>query len=278
VTIAGMQGSQAVSYTVPVGDSKGVYILGVVDGYPAQKAGIAPLMQMVSIDGKPIGSYADYNATMADTKPGQEVSVGLIAADGSAVNTTLTLASGAQPKGYMGFGGADLSDNSIGVLVGTFDAEGQLSWLQNLLSPGAGTIVDQFVSVVTGVIILTFLPIWEFTGGVSGFSIFQSDLASLYHPIGWAAGLGNGVFYLALSLFWIGWLNLQLGLFNCLPMIPLDGGHIFREVARVFVGRFVKDTARVDSISRMIVNGFSIVLISSLVFMVLAPYIVHGLG
>ncbi len=215
---------------------------------------------------------------MNDTTPGQEVNVGLIAANGSAVNTTLALTSGAQPKGYMGFGGADLSDNSIGVLVGTFDAKGQLSWLQNLLNPGVGSIGDKVVSVITGVIILTFLPIWEFTGGVSGFSIFQSDLASLYHPIGWAAGLGNGVFYLALSLFWIGWLNLQLGLFNCLPMIPLDGGHIFREVARVFVGRFVKDTERVDNISRLIVNGFSIVLISSLVFMVLAPYIVHGLG
>jgi membrane-associated protease RseP (regulator of RpoE activity) len=278
VTIAGVQGSEAVSYTVNAGDSKGLNILGVVPDYPAQKAGIGPHMQMVSIDGTPIGTYADYNATMANTTPGQEVTVGLIAANGSAVNYTLTLASGTQPKGYMGFGGADLSDNSIGIMVGTFDAQEQLSWLQNLISPTGNTIVDKVGSVITGLIILTFLPIWEFTGGVSGFSIFQSDLVSLYHPIGWAAGLGNGIFYLALCLFWIGWLNVQLGLFNCLPMIPLDGGHIFREVARVFVGRFVKDTAKVDSISRIIVNGFSIVLISSLVFMVVAPYIVHGLG
>jgi membrane-associated protease RseP (regulator of RpoE activity) len=273
-----MQGSQAVSYVVHVGDGRGLYILGMVDGYPAKKAGIGPQMRLVSINGTPIGSYAEYNTYMNGTAPGQEVDVGLIAANGSALNTTLTLTSGAKPKGYMGFGGADLSDNSIGILVGTFDAKGQLSWLQNLMSPGTGSVVDKAVSVITGLIIVSFLPIWEFTGGVNGFTIFQSDLVSLYHPIGWAAGLGNGVFYLALSLFWIGWLNLQLGLFNCLPMIPLDGGHIFREVARVIVGWFVKDTAKVDKISRLIVNGFSIVLISSLVFMVLAPYIVHGLG
>jgi membrane-associated protease RseP (regulator of RpoE activity) len=278
VTIAGMQGSQAVSYTVNAGDSKGLYILGVVPDFPAQKAGIGPQMQMVSINGTPVGTYTDYNAYMANTTPGQEVTVGLIAANGSVMNTTLTLTSGAKPKGYMGFGGADLSDNSLGILVSTFDAEGQLSWLQNLISPTGNTPGEKLMSVISGLIILLFLPIWEFTGGVSGFSIFQSDLASLYHPIGWAAGLGNGVFYLALSLFWIGWLNIQLGLFNCLPMIPLDGGHIFREVARVFVGWFVKDTAKVDRISRVIVNGFSIILISSLVFMVLAPYIVHGLG
>jgi Predicted membrane-associated Zn-dependent proteases 1 len=278
VTIAGMQGSRAVSYTVPVGDVRGMYILGVLDGYPAKEAGIGPNMQMVSIDSTPIGSYADYNAYMNGTVPGQEVAVGLIAANGSAVNVTLTLASGTQPKGYMGFSSADLSDNSIGIMVGTFDAEGQLSWLQNLLSPVGNTIGDKIWSVISGLIIITFLPIWEFIGGLTGFSIFQSDLASLYYPVGWAAGLGNGVFYLALSLFWIGWLNIQLGLFNCLPMIPLDGGHIFREVARVLVGLFVRDTAKVDNISRVIVNGFSVILISSLIFMILAPYIVHGLG
>jgi membrane-associated protease RseP (regulator of RpoE activity) len=278
VTIAGMQGSQAVSYTVPVGDSRGVYILGVVPDFPAQKAGIGPYMELVSINSTPINSKTEFDAFMNHTTPNQDINVGLIAANSSAMNVTLALTSGAQPKGYMGFGGTDLSDNSIGILVSNFDAKGRLSWLQNLLNPGVGSIGSQIVSVITGVIILTFLPIWEFTGGVSGFSIFQSDLASLYHPIGWAAGLGNGVFYLALSLFWIGWLNLQLGLFNCLPMIPLDGGHILREVTRVFVGWFVKDTARVDKISRLIVNGFSVALISSLVFVVLAPYIVHGLG
>jgi len=278
VTIAGMQGSQAVSYAVPVGALQGMYILGVVPDFPAQKAGIGPNMQLIAINGTPIGSNAEFNDFMNHTVPGQEVTVGLIAANGSAVNATLTLTSGERPKGYMGFGGADLSDNSIGVLVGTYDAEGQLSWLRNLLSPAGDSPGAQIISVITGLIVITFLPIWEFTGGIAGFSVFQSDLVGMYHPVGWAAGLGNGIFYLALSLFWIGWLNLQLGLFNCLPMIPLDGGHIFREVARVLVGRFVKDTARVERISRVIVNGFSIVLISSLVFMVLAPYIVHGLG
>lgn len=139
-------------------------------------------------------------------------------------------------------------------------------------------MIEKIISVIIGLAIITFLPIWEFMGGVTGFNIFQSDLAGLYHPIGWAAGLGDGIFYLALSLFWIGWVNVQLGMFNCLPMIPLDGGHIFREVARVAVSQVVKDAARVDSISRVIVNTFSVVLISSLVFMVVAPYIVHGLG
>jgi len=107
--------------------------------------------------------------------------------------------------------------------------------------------------------------------------VFQSDLVSLFHPIGWATPLGNGIFYLILSLFWIGWLNMTIGIFNCLPMIPLDGGHIFREITRMALGRFIKDSDKVDRISRAIVNGFAITLFSSLVFMIVAPYIVHGI-
>lgn len=276
VTIAGTQGSQDVSYTIPVGPDYGLYIMDVVDGYPAQAAGITPQMQMVSIEGTPISNYSEYTAYMANTTPGQEVTVGMVAANGTPVNYTLTLASGSEPKGYMGFSGTGLSDNSVGILVGTFDAQSQLSWLQNLLTPTGDTLGDKISSVFVGAIILLFLPIWEFTGGIVGFSVFQSDLAGMYHPIGWAAGLGNGVFYMALCLFWIGWLSIQLGMFNCLPMIPLDGGHIFREMTRVGVGKFVHDRDRVEYIARIIVNGFSVILISSIVFMVVAPYIVHG--
>jgi membrane-associated protease RseP (regulator of RpoE activity) len=31
------------------------------------------------------------------------------------------------------------------------------------------------------------------------------------------------------SLYWIFWINLMVGLTNVLPMIPLDGGYIFRD-------------------------------------------------
>ncbi|OPY29945.1 MAG: zinc metallopeptidase RseP [Methanocella sp. PtaU1.Bin125] len=277
VTIQGKQGSQAVSYTLNAGEAKGLYILGVVPEYPAAIAGIGPNMQMVSVNDTPISDYEDYAAFMANTTPGQTVSVGLIAQNGTGLNTSVVLASGAQPKGYMGFGGADLSDNAIGVLVGTFDAKGQLSLLQNMLAPAGDSIGDKVMSVISGLAIVLFMPLWEVMGGFTGISVFQSDLASLYYPIGWAAGLGNTVFYLALALFWIGWLNMNVGLFNCLPMIPLDGGHIFREVTRVTIGWFIRDGQKVDRISRAIVNGFAITLFSSLVFMIVAPYIVHGL-
>ncbi len=40
------------------------------------------------------------------------------------------------------------------------------------------------------------------------------------------------------SLFWTGWLCINIALFNALPMVPLDGGYIFRNVLNhMFKGR-----------------------------------------
>jgi membrane-associated protease RseP (regulator of RpoE activity) len=45
-----------------------------------------------------------------------------------------------------------------------------------------------------------------------------------------------GVFwFLTNLLFWLFWIDLMLGLTNALPMVPLDGGHIFKD----FLGHFV---------------------------------------
>ena len=58
-------------------------------------------------------------------------------------------------------------------------------------------------------------------------------------------------------------------------MIPLDGGHIFREVTRTVMSRFIKDDKKVEYISKYIVNGFAVTLLASLIFMIVAPYLVQ---
>ena len=277
VTIGGMSGDRQTSYTVNVGDTRGVYILGAISGQPAEKAGLAPNYRILSINGTPVNSYADYTTYMKNSTPGQLVTVGLLDNKGNPVEKTFALGTGPEPKGYMGFTGYDLSDNTIGIVVGNFNAQNHLTWLRSLPAPTGDTLGQKILSMISGFFIIWILPVWEVTGGLMGFGVFQSDLASLFHPVGWAAPLGNGILYLALALFWIGWLNINLAIFNCLPMIPLDGGHIFREVTRTALSYVIKDTDKVDHISKTIVNVFSVVLISSLVFVMVAPYIVHGL-
>jgi membrane-associated protease RseP (regulator of RpoE activity) len=266
ILVSGTLGNKPVSQSVKVGDVEGLYILGLLDGYPGIKAGLEPNMRLLAINGTQMKVMSDFNDYMKNTTAGQSVVLTVKDMNGTIKDIPLILASGNEKKGYIGFGGTDLSENPLGITVGRYMAQDHLNWLKELPYSIAGWFL------------ILFLPVWEVGGNVIGFNVFQSDLSNLYYPIGWAEPLGNGIFYLALCLFWIGWLNLNIGLFNCLPMIPLDGGHIFREVTRVIVGKVISDKEKVEKISKAIVNGFAITLFASLVFMILWPYVVHGLA
>lgn len=267
VTIAGTLDSKPVSYVVPTGNTSGVYILGILNdsSYPAAAAGLQSNMKLVSINGTAIESYAQFNDVMNGTKPGQNVTLGIIDNGGNQRNIPITLAGGVGAvKGYIGFSGYDLSDNAIGVSTGEF-AQSYLTGLKNMpYTPG-------------GWLRVMILPVLQFTGDDLGFTVFDTTYGNMYQPIGWAAPFGSMVYWIANCLFWIGWLNLNVGLFNCLPMIPLDGGHIFREVTRSVMSRFIKDEKKVDYISKYVVNGFAVTLLASLVFMIVAPYLVQWL-
>jgi membrane-associated protease RseP (regulator of RpoE activity) len=261
VVIAGTLDSKPVNYSVSVSDARGVYILGVINdsAYPAYAAGIQPNMRLVAINGTPIADTNAFNDYMNGTVAGQPVTLGMIDGNGTAMNVSLILASGPGTKGYIGFTNYDMSDNAIGISMGQF-ANGYLNGLKNMPFSAQGWLRAMI------------LPVLQFSGDDPGFSIFQGEFSSLYHPVGWAAPFGSLVYNMAECLFWIGWLNFNVGLFNCLPMIPLDGGHIFREATRTVMGRFVKDKAKAERISKSIVNGFAVTLLASILFMFLAPY------
>jgi hypothetical protein len=58
-------------------------------------------------------------------------------------------------------------------------------------------------------------------------------------------------------------------------MIPMDGGHVFREIVRRLLEPFVKDPEKAEKICGAIVNGFAITILAAILFMIAAPYLVH---
>ena len=108
---------------------------------------------------------------------------------------------------------------SIGIGIGEFQAKTYLNMLKSIPSLMTG---------IYGWVIIFGLPIFGFAG--EGFPGFSGMLMNFYEPTGWVAVFGVVVFWILNTLLWVGWMNFYAGLFNCLPAVPLDGGHVFRDV------------------------------------------------
>ncbi|ADB58984.1 peptidase M50 [Haloterrigena turkmenica DSM 5511] len=72
-----------------------------------------------------------------------------------------------------------------------------------------------------------------FAGLIAGFSTanfggFVGSIADFYAVTGPLSVLGGSVFVAANVLFWTWWLSLLVGVFNCIPCYPLDGGKLLR--------------------------------------------------
>jgi membrane-associated protease RseP (regulator of RpoE activity) len=243
----------------------GVKIEEITPGMPSEKSGLMPGMLIVGIDEVSISNSAEFMQFMSNTIPGQEILIHtLVANEMINYNVTLTDHPMGDTNGYIGITSSTaIISPSIGISVGEFMAKELLHILQ--------LIPSLMLTGIFGWVLLLVLPFPNpFIGSFQGFS---GTLAIFYEPIGWAAPLGVGVFWIANTLLWIGWLNFYVGLFNCLPMLPLDGGHVFKDVIHSVLEKLFGKKERMGEIAGKIATGFALLILASIVFMILAPYV-----
>ncbi len=247
----------------------GVKFNEIVSGMPGEKAGLVEGTMITRIDDVPISDTQDFFDFMANTTPDQEIIIHTLVAN-EEINYSITLASNPSggEKGFIGISGFStiVISRSIGVSIGEYPAKELLHFLQN---------IPYMMMGMVGWIILLVLPFPNpFIGSFAG---FNTSIYMFYEPIGWAVPLGVGVFWLANSLLWIGWMNFYVGLFNCLPMLPLDGGHVFRDTLHSILARLFGNEERMGVIAGKVATGFAILMLASLVFMIIAPKLAQGL-
>ncbi|NJD52016.1 MAG: PDZ domain-containing protein [Candidatus Methanoperedens sp.] len=254
----------------------GVKVLSVTEGSAAGAAGIKEGMIIVRIDNTEIKELNDFINFMNSTKEGQKIDVYLLSNSSLDASTEVfkAIELGKNPSpvnANKGFLGVSYSPEqgavsySIGIGIGEFQAKTYLDMLKSIPSLMTG---------IYGWVIIFGLPIFGFAG--EGFPGFSGMLMNFYEPTGWVAVFGVVVFWILNSLLWIGWMNFYAGLFNCLPAVPLDGGHVFRDVMTSFLSKVFGDGEKVERISNAIVLVFALLILLSFVFVTIAPYAAHG--
>lgn len=221
-------------------------IQGVYQNYSADIAGVPANSLITGINGIDVQSRDDVSAILNGTRPGDTVSLEVLQA-GNSETYNLTLTNWPDMPEYRsrtsGFMGVSYYDGSTVIAV-----------IRNSLSP-------------LGFLRLMTIPFdTSSSGQVLKIVAFETpDVANFAVPV---PVIFWGLVHL---LFWLGWININIGLFNAIPMIPLDGGYIFKEsVDRLFEKRGLgKYSIHVVSV----VSSLMLVILFALVAL---PYLLNG--
>jgi len=233
--------SAVVSASV-VPNANGVGIVFVQSGSPAANISLAPGDIITSINGTATTSVDLFEDSLANTTPGEVVVVQYYSASqGTFVSTSVALATNptVSTRGFLGVSPAFLTPAAL---------KQTLVW--PLGSPNGP---------LTGSIDWIVLPLASLEP-LSGSSV------QYYHLTGPLAHVDPNTFWIGANvLYWVAWMSLLLGLSNALPLVPLDGGLLFRDFSASIAARFRRGWTE----TRLEEFGGKAVLVSSVLVLVL---------
>ncbi len=199
----------------------------VEPGSLAERVGIRPGDRLIAIDGRRIESWEGFTREVSERRPGEEISV--------------TVERGGSEKEFSGELGTDPT-NPERALVGV-----RPEIVRKAYGPleATGEAVRQ-VARITG-------ALGAFVGQlITGERSFYNNVTG---PVGIASvgstSVQQGFFPQLLAL-----ISLNLALFNLLPILPLDGGHLFFIAAEKVLGRPVRQ----ETMGKMAAFGLALVL------------------
>ena len=247
----------------------GAYVR-IRSGGPANVSGLPGGQQVVitAIEGERVIDATTLGTTLDDTAPNQTISV-TYAIDGERRTDSVQL--GDHPSEDKGFLGVDVSPGVSGMTVSDFGTRSYPAglFLGILGGDDGGGPGSSFFARLFLVLQLPLASVGGLAGLDYNFAGFIGYVTQFYVIDGPLDFLGGGVFLLANVLFWTGWINLNLGFFNCIPAYPLDGGHILRMSAEAMVSRL--PVTRRRDLTRAITTSVGLIMLAALLLTIFGP-------
>ena len=211
----------------------GVYVYEVAEGMPAEAAGLLPGDVLVSVDNVRVNSTEDLRALLDNKTLGDVVQV-IVARGEKWLNRFSTVVN------------LTVSENRtvMGISVGDLMTQERLKNYQALS-------IDRLAVYLVPPAL------------ASGFVPFSDSLAIFY-----SSWLGPQWSVLANGLFWLWFVNVNVAVFNALPIYPLDGGRMFN----VALKSIIKRKGREKLISR-ITMAVTAALVFVMLMIVVIPFI-----
>ncbi|HTW55676.1 MAG TPA: site-2 protease family protein [Thermoplasmata archaeon] len=229
----------------------GVGVAYVESNTPAANASIAAGDIIVAVNGTNTSTVSAFETALEATHPNETVLVVYHSTSGATVTASVTLAKSptVATRGFLGVAVDELTPAEI---------------RQILVWPG-GSSYGPFEGAVYW-LVLPLATLEPVAGSTTHYFVLSGPLA----------GLGTGGFWVfANLLYWLAWMNLLLGLSNALPLVPLDGGLLFRDFMASIAARWRKtwSAERLDAFGTRAVAVSSMVVLVLLVWQFVVPHL-----
>ncbi len=267
----------------------GAYVVGVQEDGPLHEAGAAfgESLTVVEIDGERVYAAGDgpngLATVLGEREPGTTVEVVAYTTAQERVTYDVTL--DPHPNRDGGFIGVSVFPGTSGLALDDFGVTEYPAgaYLELLGGDGGDALADvqpAFAGLIDSPLGLVFvtliLPLGSLFGLPFNFAGFTGEITNFFVLDGGLAVLGGGAFLLANLLFWTGWINIQLALFNCLPAFPLDGGRILRMAAEAVMSRLPLSDRH--AAVRTITVSSGLLMLFGLIAMIFGNQILGALG
>ena len=265
--VATIRTAEGTTATAPMG----AYVPRLAEGGPlAQEASANASLIVTRIGDERIVDSDTLQTVLDARQPGERVTVEAYA-DGERRTYDVTLGPSSQDDGarlgvYISEGSSGITTTDLG--IDPYPAERFLALLGGGASEGGGGGIGSFLSGIGAALVLPLASVIDPLLSYN-FAGFVDPITNFYTIQGPLAAFGGAVFALANVLFWIGWINIQLAFFNCIPTFPLDGGHILRTSTEALVSRLPGGAGH--DLTGAVTTAISLTMIAGLVVMIFGP-------